>query len=90
MLVDNEAALRAYLVRQAWELDKIKQLTRRERQVIWLMGSGLSRSQIAKALGLSEHTVNNHFSSIFRKLQVRGYWELAIYAYRHGLARPPV
>jgi two-component system, NarL family, nitrate/nitrite response regulator NarL len=65
---------------------KIKALTAREREIINMIGQGLKNQAIANRLCLSEATVRHHLTSIFGKLEVGDRLELAIYAYRHGLA----
>jgi DNA-binding NarL/FixJ family response regulator len=50
--------------------DRPEPLTTRERDVLKLMTSGISNSQIAAALRLGEGTVRNHVSSILSKLGV--------------------
>ena len=45
-----------------------EQLTAREKEVIQLMAQGLANKQIALALGISEHTVKFHLSSLYAKL----------------------
>jgi two-component system, NarL family, nitrate/nitrite response regulator NarL len=65
---------------------KIKALTARERQIIKLVGQGMKNHAIATQLCISEATVRHHLTSIFGKLEVGDRLELAIYAYRHGLA----
>jgi DNA-binding NarL/FixJ family response regulator len=69
---------------------KIAQLTEREREVITLIGEGLRNKQIADRLFISDITVRHHLSSIFSKLDVDDRFELAIYAYRYGLAQLPL
>jgi DNA-binding NarL/FixJ family response regulator len=69
---------------------KIATLTEREREVITLVGEGLRNQQIAERLYLSQATVRHHLTAIFAKLGVADRFELAIYAYQHGLAKPPV
>jgi len=64
-------------------------LTRREMEVLELVGTGLRNRQIAERLFLSEKTVKNHISSIFAKLQVNDRTEAALLAARHGLTDPP-
>jgi two-component system nitrate/nitrite response regulator NarL len=71
------------------EAAKIASLTVREREVIALIGEGLKNKQIAERLFISETTVRHHLTSIFNKLDVSDRLELVIYAYRHGLAKPP-
>jgi two-component system, NarL family, nitrate/nitrite response regulator NarL len=72
------------------EAVKIAQLTDREREVVMLVGEGLRNQQIADRLFISVITVRHHISSVFSKLEVKDRFELAIYAYRHGLARLPL
>lgn len=61
------------------------ELTRREMEVLELVGQGLRNKDIAQRLFLSEKTVKNHISSIFSKLQVNDRTEAALLAARHGL-----
>lgn len=61
------------------------ELTRREMEVLELLGKGLRNKDIAARLFLSEKTVKNHISSIFMKLQVNDRTEAALLAARHGL-----
>ena len=71
------------------EACKIARLTEREREVITLVGEGLRNKHIAARLYISEATVRHHLTAIFAKLDVADRFELAIYAYQHGLAKPP-
>ncbi|WP_324718165.1 response regulator transcription factor [Carboxydochorda subterranea] len=63
------------------------QLTPREREVLALIGLGLSNQEIARRLVISEHTVKNHVSSIYRKLQTADRTRAALTAIRAGLVR---
>ena len=71
------------------EATKIARLTEREREVITLVGEGLRNKHIAERLYISEATVRHHLTAIFAKLGISDRFELAIYAYQHGLAKPP-
>lgn len=72
------------------ELNKIATLTPREREIIGVIAdSGLKNKQIADRLFISPTTVRHHLTSIFQKLGVSDRLELAIYAYRYGIAKPP-
>lgn len=61
------------------------ELTRREMEVLELLGSGLRNREIAARLFVTEKTVKNHISSIFLKLHVNDRTEAALLAARHGL-----
>lgn len=63
------------------------ELTRREVEVLELLGMGLRNRAIAEKLFLSEKTVRNHVSSIFQKLQINDRTEAALLAQKHGLGR---
>jgi DNA-binding NarL/FixJ family response regulator len=64
-------------------------LTGRERDIIALIGEGLKNKQIAERLCISEPTVRHYLTSIFEKLGVKDRQGLIVYAYQHGLAKPP-
>jgi DNA-binding NarL/FixJ family response regulator len=57
-----------------------KLLTAREQQVLHLLADGLSNSQLALELKLSEHTVKNHLFRIYEKLGVSNRMEAVLYA----------
>ena len=76
--------------RDAYEEVKIARLTDREREVIGLVGKGMRNQQIADKLCISVITVRHHLTSVFSKLEVGDRFELAIYSFRHGLAKPPI
>ena len=60
-------------------------LTERELQVIRALAQGMSDRQIAQALGISEKTVRNHTSNIYRKLHIFDRTQAVIYAIREGV-----
>ena len=61
-------------------------LNEREKEVLGLLGKGLSNGEIARRIYLSEGTVRNYVSSIFEKLGVADRTQAAILAIRHGLS----
>jgi len=60
-------------------------LTAREREVLDLLGHGLSNKMIARELHISEHTVKFHISSLYSKLGVSNRAEAVSQGARHGL-----
>ena len=62
------------------------QLTDRELEVLKLLTKGMLNKEIANALFISEKTVKNHISSIFRKLDVQDRTQAAVYAIKHKMA----
>lgn len=64
--------------------DRLAELTPREREVLALLGQGMSNRQIAEALYVAEKTVKTHMSSILTKLRVTDRTQAALYAVRHG------
>ena len=60
-------------------------LTERELEVIKALAQGMSDRQIAHSLGISEKTVRNHTSNIYRKLHIFDRTQAVIYAVREGV-----
>ena len=63
-------------------------LTEREQEVLRLMGRGLSNSEIAATLVISEVTVKSHIGRIFTKLDLRDRAAAIVYAFDRGLVAP--
>jgi len=60
-------------------------LSDREIEVLRLVANGLLNKEIAQVLYISEKTVKNHISNIFKKLNVSDRTQAAIYALKHNL-----
>ena len=60
-------------------------LTGRELEVIRALAQGMSDRQIARSLSISEKTVRNHTSNIYRKLHIFDRTQAVIYAIREGV-----
>jgi DNA-binding NarL/FixJ family response regulator len=74
--------------RAATKHDGIGELTNREREVLGLIATGLTNTEIAQALHLSPLTAKTHVSRILMKLGARDRVQLVIIAYQTGIARP--
>ncbi len=62
-------------------------LTDRELDVLKLIANGLSNSQIAAELVISENTVKGHVSNILSKLHLADRTQVAVYAWQKGIVR---
>lgn len=67
------------------ELRHEQTLTDREREVLRLVARGARNRDVARALAMSEKTVKQHVTNIFRKLGVTSRSQVAVYAIEHGL-----
>ena len=63
----------------------LDELTQRERDVLTLVGRGMTNKQIAWRLGISEKTVKAHLGSVFDRLGVQDRTQAALWAQKHGL-----
>jgi DNA-binding NarL/FixJ family response regulator len=57
-------------------------MTRREREVVALIGEGLSNKEIAERLGIALHTVKSHMHNVLEKLALHSRLQVAAYAHR--------
>ena len=67
---------------------ELEVLTPREREVLSLIGAGLTNTEIAGHLVLGEGTVKTHVGHIFAKLDVRDRAAAVVFAFDHGLVQP--
>jgi DNA-binding NarL/FixJ family response regulator len=68
--------------------DSLDVLTEREREMVGLVGEGLSNDEIAQRLVLSPATVKTHINRSMMKLGARDRAHLVVFAYEAGLVRP--
>lgn len=66
-------------------VEKIESLSTREYEILILMSSGYNNKAIAKELFISEKTVKNHITSIFKKLEVEDRVQAVIFAYTNEI-----
>lgn len=64
----------------------VQQLTQRECQVLVLLAAGMTNKEIASQLSLSEKTIRNYMSEMLSKLRFKNRTQLAIWAWKAGLA----
>ncbi|HXT18773.1 MAG TPA: response regulator transcription factor [Gemmatimonadaceae bacterium] len=75
----------AAIAEPARVLDDVR-MTPRERQVIELIGEGLSNKEIAQRLNIASHTVKSHVRNVMEKLALHTRLQIAAYARRDGTA----
>lgn len=67
------------------ENERVDSLSQREYDILKLVASGLSNKSIAEQLFISEKTVKNHLTQIFRKLEVSDRVQATLFAIRSGI-----
>lgn len=70
----------------ALDKEKIEWLTKRELDVLRLISKGCSNKKISDELTISERTVKNHISHIFRKIDVKDRTQAAVFAIRNKIS----
>lgn len=78
-------SLNKKIVEKNFEKQKMNNLTNRELEVLKLVAMGLFNKEIGEKLKISERTVKNHVSNIFRKIDVADRTQAAIFAIRNNL-----
>jgi NarL family two-component system response regulator LiaR len=87
-LLDPAVAARLVdAIAQAPDTEPSEQLTPREREVLELIGRGLSNKLIARELEIAEKTVKAHVGHLLAKLGVTDRTQAALYAVRAGIVR---
>lgn len=80
-------ALNSRLVARDVDKDKIDSLTKRELEVLIEVANGMFNKEIATSLNISERTVKNHISNIFKKLEVADRTQAAVFAIRNDIIK---
>ncbi|MEG1411263.1 response regulator transcription factor [Clostridium sp.] len=66
-------------------LEEIKELTRREKEILICISKGRTNHEISDELHITEHTVKKHTSNIFEKLNLRDRTHAALYVHERGI-----
>lgn len=77
--------LESKIIEKNTDQAKISLLTRRELEVLKLLSIGLYNKEIGEKLDISERTVKNHISSIFRKINVTDRTQAAVFSIKNNL-----
>lgn len=80
-------ALNSRLVNRDIDKEKIEALTKRELEVLIKVASGMFNKEIAITLNISERTVKNHISNIFKKIEVNDRTQAAVFAIKNNLIK---
>lgn len=77
-------SLNARLLKRESDLDKAKDVTKREKQILISIAQGKSNKDIADSFDISERTVKNHITSLFKKIGVSDRTQAAVFAIRNN------
>lgn len=80
-------ALNSRLVNRDIDKEKIESLTKRELEVLLQVANGMFNKEIAVTLDISERTVKNHISNIFKKIEVNDRTQAAVFAIKNDLIK---
>ena len=78
-------SLNSRLVNRDIDKEKIAALTKREMEILTQIAGGMFNKEIAMNLNISERTVKNHISNIFKKIDVSDRTQAAVFAIRNNL-----
>lgn len=78
-------ALNSRLINRDNNKDKLESLTKREMEILTQVAEGMFNKEIAINLNISERTVKNHISNIFKKIDVSDRTQAAVFAIRNNI-----
>ena len=79
--------LNSKMINRNIDKEKINSLTKREIEVLIAISAGLLNKEIAINLGISERTVKNHISNIFKKIDVADRTQAAVFAIKNDIVK---
>ena len=80
-------SLNSRLVNRDIDKEKIAALTKREMEILTRIAGGMFNKEIAMNLNISERTVKNHISNIFKKIDVSDRTQAAVFAIRNNIVK---
>jgi len=80
-------ALNSRLIARDMDKDKVAFLSNRELEILKLVAAGYANKDISDKLCISERTVKNHLSNVFKKIDCNDRTQAAVFCIRNGLVR---
>ncbi|MCL2719458.1 MAG: response regulator transcription factor [Lachnospiraceae bacterium] len=80
-------SLNSRLIKRDIDKEKLAMLTRRELEILEQIAGGLFNKEIGNNLNISERTVKNHISSIFKKIEVYDRTQAAVFAIKNNVVK---
>lgn len=80
-------ALNSRLINRDMDKEKLDSLTKRELEILKQVAEGMFNKEIANNLSISERTVKNHISNIFKKIDVSDRTQAAVFAIKNNIVK---
>lgn len=80
-------ALNSRLINRDVDKEKLELLTKREIEILKQVAGGMFNKEIANNLDISERTVKNHISNIFKKIDVSDRTQAAVFAIKNNIVK---
>lgn len=80
-------ALNSRLINRDIDKEKLESLTKREIEILTQVAGGMFNKEIANNLNISERTVKNHISNIFKKIDVSDRTQAAVFAIKNNVVK---
>lgn len=80
-------SLNSRLINRDIDKERLDSLTKRELEILAQVASGMFNKEIAVNLNISERTVKNHISNIFKKIDVSDRTQAAVFAIRNNIVK---
>lgn len=80
-------SLNARLIQKDNETIQLRDITRREHEMLSCIAKGMSNLEISEKYGISERTVKNHISNLYKKIKVKDRTQAVVFAIRNNLVQ---